>query len=105
LSKRNVRTQSTDARTPPPPNDPAAALIAKARANGDALPPLSSEGVAALRKVCDHNDSPETSHRTRISLGTALNMLREHYGWAGHNVKTLDRLCVRVLGRQSWGVK
>lgn len=83
-----------------PTQDPAAALIAKASTTTRV--DLSDEARAALQKVLAHNDSRSRSGPGRVSLTAAVEMLRTHYGWGGGTC-ALETLCVRVLGRRSWG--
>jgi hypothetical protein len=106
MSKPQVRTSAnghTDAvlRARSVKVDPAAALIAKA-SRGTAKDEPPAEAVAALRKLCAHNDT-QTSNVKKVGSGAAIEMLHTHYGWKGVSLSSLNSVCRRILGRKSWG--
>lgn len=83
-------------------SSPAEALIASKRHDAfSPLPPLDG-WEDALRTLIDHNDAAGCN-RSKVSALAAIKMLREHYGWAGNGRTALDSLCVRALGRHSYG--
>ena len=62
---------------------------------------LSEEGIRGLEKILAHNDSM-TANARKVSCDSTIQLLREEFGWSGHNRRHLDDVC-RGLGRKSFG--